>query len=110
MNSRQQEGFAHDSVLVGFEGEGAQYLDDRWPCLRQEGQQNNPGCEAAQGVPVTKIVEKRGIKPLSTTFPQDDYVNTDWPFQESFINSNLSIIEDCKWQFRKTMSPEQGDD
>ena len=54
MNSRQQEGFAHDSVLVGFKGEGAQYLDDRWPCLRQEGQQNNAGCEAAQGVPAPK--------------------------------------------------------
>ena len=64
MNSCQQEGFAHDSVLVGFKGEGAQYLDDRWPCLRQEGQQNNAGCEAAQGVPETRIVGKRGIKPL----------------------------------------------
>ena len=54
MNSRQQEGFAHDSVLVGFEGKGAQYPDDLWPRLRQEGQQNNAGCEAAQGVPAPK--------------------------------------------------------
>ena len=82
MNSRQQEGFAHDSVLVGFKGEGAQYLDDSWPCLRQEGQQDNAGCEASQGVPVTKIGKKRRFVPLFSPFPQDDQVKTHWPFQE----------------------------